>query len=141
MMPLSRAHPRRVGLLGLTVAAFAFGGVVHESSAHTTSYPTGIHITTAQADGGHIIVSGYIGSQQAKCLSDRLVKLYAVEASDAGGDTLTLLDTDRTSRKGAWAAMADDYPSGSHLRAVVTRKDVGRREHKHLCGRAEVTAS
>ena len=138
-----RRNARQLSLVVLSLAAATLiaGVAAQVAASHTTTYPTGIQITTAQSDGGHIIVSGYISAENRKCLPDRLIKLYAVELSGAGGDTLTLLDTDRTSREGAWAAMADDYPSGAQIRAVVTKKNIGRRDHNHLCGRAEETAA
>jgi hypothetical protein len=127
-------------LISLAVGAAALVGLgAGAAAAHTTSYSTGIQISAATADDGHIIVSGFVSSENQKCLGNRLVKLYAVEPADGGGQTLTLLDTDRTSQDGAWAAMADDKPSGGELRAVVTKKNIGRRGHKHICARAEQT--
>jgi len=121
--------------------AILVGSGAAAAGAHTTTYPTGIQISAATSDGGHIIVSGYISSENPKCLGNRLVKLYAVEAADGGGETLTLLDTDRTSKHGAWAALADDKPSGGELRAVVTKRNIGPSGHKHVCARAEETTA
>jgi hypothetical protein len=123
-----------------TLVALALGCLAPAAGhAHEASYPTGIQISAATADDGHIIVSGFISSERQECLGSRLVKLYAVEPADGGGDILTLLDTDRTSENGAWAAMADDKPSGGELRAVVTKKVIRRQGHRHTCGRAEET--
>jgi hypothetical protein len=129
---------RRLSLLIASVSAIVGVGT-GVAGAHTTSYPTGIQFSAATPDDSHIIVSGFISSDRQECLGNRLVKLYAVEPADGGGETLTLLDTDRTSKHGAWAAMADDKPSGGELRAVVTKRVIRRQGHRHVCGRAEVT--
>ncbi len=113
-------------VLGLLTATTTAG-------AHNTSTPSTIDVVgwstspgASSADYAH----GVVESPGSKCIRGRTVKIFM---QLGGSTTYTLVDTDRTSRKGFWAGGGREGITSTDSKAKVTRANVGSPGHKHIC--------
>jgi hypothetical protein len=108
------------------VAALALGGGV--AQAHNTTFQTSVEFQTEYSDGGgETGLAGRVSSPRAGCVPDRTVKVFAIFNE--------LVDIARTSDNGAFAGVGDFQLARDAL-AKVTRKNIGRSGHRHICGKA-----
>ncbi|MSO40757.1 MAG: hypothetical protein EXQ70_02460 [Solirubrobacterales bacterium] len=68
------------------------------------------------------VLFGRVASPKSACVPGRTVKLFEDGA---------LLDTDRTSAKGAWAVFVSEVPDSSEARVV--KRVLGKRGHRFVC--------
>ena len=114
--------------------------------AHTTSYPSNLTFDfhfctdcTTKGSGGahHYVAGGEVTSAKAACVPGRKVKLYAVYAAPRKRGIVPdpeLLDTDRTSERGAWSGRFIHTLKGvDHFEARLTRRSIGPQGHSHIC--------
>ena len=109
------------------------------AGAHTTSTPTTIHVvgwSTSPGASSSDYAHGVVESPSAKCIRGRTVKIFM---QLDGSSNYTLVDTDRTSRKGFWAGGGREGITSTDSKARVTRAKVGPPGHKHICGANAVT--
>lgn len=108
---------RFLALAAASLLAIAIGAAV----AHAATVNTTIEIRDLDTNDPHdATASGVIDSPRAKCLANRKVKFF----KNVNNDHFVLLDTDRTSKRGAWSARGDienafGFPV---LKVRVTRK-------------------
>ena len=115
-----------LGVAAVTAALALAGGA---ATAHNTSLATTIAIDgNTLFDADHFLFYGHLESSRANCLKGRTVKLLV----ERGGETMAL-DTDRSSRKGAWAVISSFEAGDSNSRVKVTRKNIGPNGHHHVC--------
>jgi hypothetical protein len=120
-----------------TIAILAFVSTlvvsVSQLGAHTTSYPTTIDHRNFTGYPGDALLSGLVGSPNDRCVAGRTVKLIVERPS---GDRI-VMDSTRTSRKGAYG-LRGAFNGDDEARVKVTRRNVGPRGHRHICGAATV---
>jgi hypothetical protein len=89
---------KRVAAIAVVVAvSLALAGIASARVATTIEFRD-----TSGAPGDRLMF-GTVDSSQGKCRAGRTVKVFVRRISKKGGGQLELLDTDRTSRHGAWA--------------------------------------
>lgn len=115
----------RVAILAL-VATLGVG--VTQTQAHNTSSPTTIGFRNFTGYPGNALLSGLVESPNTKCVAGRTAKLIVTKP---GGDRV-VLDTSRTSRNGAYG-LHGSFNGDDEARVKVTRRNVGRRGHRHIC--------
>ena len=110
-------------------ASAALMGVGPAAVAHTTSEPTEVVLVSyAQTPPGTYHVQGYLNTS-SKCRANRRVKIFFVYS---GSVVWTLVDEDTSSLNGNWAGSGP--AKGSYATKIrVTRKNVGRPGHRHIC--------
>ena len=114
-----------LGAAFLSVAlTFAGGAAAHNTSFETTILLAG---TAGFVGDDRVLVIGHLEAERKACLRGRTVELTV----QRNGET-KVLDTDRSSRKGAWATRGA-IASGTSPRARVLRKNIGPRRHRHIC--------
>jgi hypothetical protein len=124
-----RTRTRRRRFLICVALAIALGGGVGAALA-ATSHPTTIVLKNAeQSSAGPVSFGGYLTSPKENCLPDRKVKLIVHFPSGN-----RVLDTDRSSAKGAWHVGGNVHNTDSDTATVkVTRKTFGPVHHLHVC--------
>jgi hypothetical protein len=78
-----------------------------------------------------VTVVGQVSSKASRCLADRRVKIFAIFHEGPK----ELVDIARTSDNGYFAGHAD-FTNARNALMRVTRKNIGRRGHRHVCGAA-----
>jgi hypothetical protein len=111
------------------IGALALGGGVAE--AHNMAFQTSVEFQTDYPAGNDAGVAGQVSSARARCVPDRTVKVFAIFADDSR----ELVDIARTSDNGAFAGVGD-FDNAVDALAKVTRKEIGRSGHRHICGKA-----
>ena len=115
-----------------TIAVLAFvstlGVSVSQLGAHTTSYPTTIGHRHFTGYPGNALLSGLVESPKDRCVPGRTVELIVERPS---GDRI-VMDSTRSSRKGAYG-LRGEFNGDDEARVKVTRRNVGRRGHRHIC--------
>jgi hypothetical protein len=100
-MTVSTKGRLRAAILAATVAVMAFGIADAQAARIDTEFgDTGVNCG-AGPDPNHCLYSGFITSPKNKCLAGRTVKMFALFTG--GGQKL--VDTDRTSKHGAFAGL------------------------------------
>jgi hypothetical protein len=110
------------------IAALIFG--VGSTPAHTTHYSSEILLGVGSFGGGTDTAwYGNIQSPKDECRPRRTVKLFE---KVTGADTL--LGSDKTASDSGYTIYTDGYPppNGTYY-TRVTRKNIGRRGHHHIC--------
>ena len=133
---------KRVALL----AGVAVLTTVPGAFAHTTSYSSEIKMEVecqvpCQARvaphparrGLGLFVGGLVTSEKQTCVGQRTVKIFRLE-----GSSQSLVDTDKTSKGGAWSGFGG-FKGSDGVKAVLTKRNIGRRGHKHICKGASET--
>jgi hypothetical protein len=93
--------------------------------------PTTITRDAATTAGTVLEQWGHISSPNPKCLGGRLVRLFYTTPSGE-----KLVDTDRTSANGIWAAGGDNA-NFLGVRYKVTKRLIGHRGHRRTCAAGE----
>jgi hypothetical protein len=115
-------------VLGTLLAASAVLALdVGVAAAHTTSFESTVTIGVNQERKQYF---GTVSSPRAGCVPDRLVKLFRDE-----GQPDTLVGSDRTNETGRWRVATNVEPGVAYY-ARVTRRDIGRPGHNHICNSA-----
>ena len=107
------------------------------ADAHETRIRSDLFIEeVSKPAANRVLVKGYLGSPNAKCVPDRRVKLYAVEDSgteDSSDDTRKLVDRDRTSPNGRYL-LRSTVPAGTDYVTIrLTPANIGSSGHRHIC--------
>jgi hypothetical protein len=90
---------KRIVVVAATVVAVSLiVAAVASARVETT-----IEFRDSSGAPGDRLLFGTVDSPQGKCRSGRTVKVFVRRLPGKGGGPLELLDTDRTSRHGAWA--------------------------------------
>jgi hypothetical protein len=92
-----------------------------------TSYSSTVTIVGDSGPNSDLYVYGNVASPHHGCVGDRVVKVYKSQPSGT-----TLVDTARTSDRGAWAAHGD-FSASFGVKATVVRERIGRRHHRKIC--------
>jgi hypothetical protein len=108
----ARVGPRSVKIVwaGIALALALAAGVTTTSTAvvGAKAYDTTIGYSGPASDEPfYNIMFGTVDSQKRACLANRTVKLFLMK-----NGSLKLVDTDRTSRDGVWAAEAYAFVNG-----------------------------
>ncbi len=111
------------------IGALALGGGVAE--AHNMTFQTSVEFQTDYSAGNDAGVAGQVSSARPSCVPDRTVKVFAIFADDSR----ELVDIARTSDNGAFAGVGD-FDNAVDALAKVTRENIGRSGHRHICGKA-----
>ena len=130
-----RSISRHLTFAGVVAVIAVFAALGASASANTIKYPTTIEQGTSwvpTSDFQVIFFAGNVRSPKRACVANRTVKEIAVT-----GDQRVLIDTDRTSDKGAWATGGRIEGNPDQLIAQVTRKRIGR-HHQNVCKAASV---
>jgi hypothetical protein len=115
-----------IRLATLSAVATLLLGAGGAFAAHEAHFPTTIAYAGPFAgEDFHGIYYGSIDSPHQACIPGRTVKLYIMQ-----GGSLVLTDTDKTSRKGIWAAHTPAFNEG---KIKVPSKEVGRPNHRSVC--------
>jgi hypothetical protein len=111
-------HVRKLRLNFTLLVAAAIVAAVAATSAYAASISTQVEIglIATRATGDNVVV-GIVKSPNPKCRRYRTVKLYK---RVIGTTSFTLVDTDRTSRHGAWAARGD-VEDADRIKVSATR--------------------
>jgi hypothetical protein len=114
-----------LGALG----AIALMSTPGAAAAHTIHIPTTVQfVGETEGPAGNIGFYGFLATKK-KCRANRTVKL--VFHYSTGNE---VVDVGRSSRSGNWGLSADPTGvDGAHV--VVTKKNVGRHGHRHICNR------
>ena len=117
----------------VAVIALALLAATATAGAHTTSTPSTIDVvgwSTSPGASSSDYAHGVVESPSGKCIRGRTVKIFM---QLGGSTTYTLVDTDRTSKKGFWAGGGREGITSTDSKAKVTSANVGRGDHKHIC--------
>ena len=120
---------RKPNLLAVAIAAIAVLMVPGVAGARAT-FETDLDIETSfetAGGSGQFLVAGVLGSEKAKCLAGRRIRLLADFTPMKRGSNAEVLDSARSSQNGAWgvqAAFADF--KGAELRVKVLKEDIGK---------------
>jgi hypothetical protein len=97
------------------------------ASARTSYSSTVTIVGDSGPANSDLYVYGNVASAHHACVANRIVKVYKSQPSGT-----TLVDTARTSDRGAWAAHGD-FSASFGVKATVVRERIGRRHHHKIC--------
>ncbi len=103
------------------------------AGAHNTSTPSTIDVvgwSTSPGASSSDYAHGVVESPSARCIRGRTVQIFMQLGAST---TYTLVDTDRTSRKGFWAGGGREGITSTDSKAKVIRANVGSQGHEHIC--------
>jgi hypothetical protein len=109
---------RVAAVAAVVTVSLAVAGIASARVATTIEFRD-----TSGAPGDRVMF-GTVDSPQGKCRSGRTVKVFVRRISAKGGGQLELLDTDRTSRHGAWAVRGNLFGVPS-AEIRVPKKNLG----------------
>ena len=110
------------------VASLATFGLIVAGASAITRYDSQVNILGTSGSSSDLYVFGNVTSSKHKCVANRRVNVYKVDSGPSGPVT-TLVDTARTSDRGAWAAHGD-FTGAVGAKATAVRKKFGRHHHK-----------
>jgi hypothetical protein len=108
----------RAALVAATLAVMLLGAAQANAKAIDTDFGDTSVSCLSGPDPDHCLYSGFITSPKHKCLPGRTVKMFALFM---GGDQ-KLVDTDRTSRHGAFAGIGQPSTVSAAKFKVLRKK-------------------
>jgi hypothetical protein len=130
---VNRAIRLRRASLTVIVVAVAAGASGGEGLAHETSYETTIGYRNFAGYPGNALLSGRVESARPGCMPRRTVKLVVTRPSTQKD----VLDKAKTSENGGYG-LHGSFNGDDIADVKVTRRNIGRHGHKHICKAVEV---